>query len=348
MRIRDSPRARPAGLAGLGRLRPRGGPTGRASGPRPTSPSRPARSAPGCTPGACAGSRSSAGPSAAATPRPSTATRCRASTSPGAPGPASSRRSSRACARARSRASCRCAFAIASTSFTTHGRRRSTACAATSWSRARVERGQASSRTVGRRFRAQGAGRSSSPPAASAATSTSCARAGRSGSATPPKRMICGVPDHVDGRMLAITEAAGGNIINRDRMWHYTEGIQNWTPIWTRHGIRILPGPVVHVVRRARAAAAGAAVSRLRHAGHARPHHADGLRLLLVRAQPEDHRARVRAVGLRAEPRPHQRQLAQRHQEPARRRRAAAGARLHGEGRRLHRRAQPRRPRRSA
>ena len=25
----------------------------------------------------------------------------------------------------------------------------------------------------------------------------------------PPKRMICGVPDHVDGRMLAITEAAG-------------------------------------------------------------------------------------------------------------------------------------------
>ncbi len=59
----------------------------------------------------------------------------------------------------------------------------------------------------------------------------------------PPKRMICGVPDHVDGRMLAITEAAGGNIINRDRMWHYTEGIQNWSPIWTNHAIRILPGP---------------------------------------------------------------------------------------------------------
>ncbi len=59
----------------------------------------------------------------------------------------------------------------------------------------------------------------------------------------PPKRMICGVPDHVDGRMLAITEAAGGNLINRDRMWHYTEGITNWSPIWSRHGIRILPGP---------------------------------------------------------------------------------------------------------
>jgi predicted oxidoreductase len=43
--------------------------------------------------------------------------------------------------------------------------------------------------------------------------------------------------------MLAITEVAGGNLINRDRMWHYTEGIHNWNPIWTRHGIRILPGP---------------------------------------------------------------------------------------------------------
>ncbi|HEY0733288.1 MAG TPA: FAD-binding dehydrogenase [Herpetosiphonaceae bacterium] len=59
----------------------------------------------------------------------------------------------------------------------------------------------------------------------------------------PPRRMISGVPDHVDGRMLAITEAAGGRIINPDRMWHYTEGIQNWSPIWSRHGIRILPGP---------------------------------------------------------------------------------------------------------
>ncbi|RVD19910.1 FAD-binding dehydrogenase [Mesorhizobium sp. M4B.F.Ca.ET.017.02.2.1] len=58
-----------------------------------------------------------------------------------------------------------------------------------------------------------------------------------------PSRMITGVPDHVDGRMLAITEAAGGSIINRDRMWHYVEGIKNWAPIWTDHAIRILPGP---------------------------------------------------------------------------------------------------------
>ncbi|WP_106498222.1 FAD-binding dehydrogenase [Lentibacillus sp. Marseille-P4043] len=59
----------------------------------------------------------------------------------------------------------------------------------------------------------------------------------------PPKQMISGVPAHVDGRMLSITEAAGGRIVNRDRMWHYTEGIKNWNPVWPNHGIRILPGP---------------------------------------------------------------------------------------------------------
>ncbi|HJF32449.1 MAG TPA: FAD-binding dehydrogenase [Sporosarcina psychrophila] len=59
----------------------------------------------------------------------------------------------------------------------------------------------------------------------------------------PPKDMISGVPAHVDGRMLAITEQAGGRIVNRDRMWHYTEGVKNWNPIWANHGIRILPGP---------------------------------------------------------------------------------------------------------
>jgi len=60
---------------------------------------------------------------------------------------------------------------------------------------------------------------------------------------TPPKNMISGVPAHVDGRMLSITEKAGGRVVNRDRMWHYTEGIKNWNPIWPKHGIRILPGP---------------------------------------------------------------------------------------------------------
>jgi predicted oxidoreductase len=60
---------------------------------------------------------------------------------------------------------------------------------------------------------------------------------------TPPTRMLSGVPAHVDGRMLGIAEDAGAHLINRDRMWHYTEGIENWNPIWPLHGIRILPGP---------------------------------------------------------------------------------------------------------
>ncbi|MEI7029590.1 FAD-binding dehydrogenase [Streptomyces pratensis] len=59
----------------------------------------------------------------------------------------------------------------------------------------------------------------------------------------PPERMLSGVPAHVDGLMLAIAEKAGAHHVNRDRMWHYTEGIENWNPIWAEHGIRILPGP---------------------------------------------------------------------------------------------------------
>lgn len=58
-----------------------------------------------------------------------------------------------------------------------------------------------------------------------------------------PTTMISGVPAHVDGRMLGIAEDAGANIVNRDRMWHYTEGINNWDPIWPDHAIRIIPGP---------------------------------------------------------------------------------------------------------
>ncbi|HEX2074018.1 MAG TPA: FAD-binding dehydrogenase [Geodermatophilus sp.] len=58
-----------------------------------------------------------------------------------------------------------------------------------------------------------------------------------------PKRLLSGVPAHVDGRMLQATEAAGASVVNRDRMWHYTEGVANHSPVWDRHGIRILPGP---------------------------------------------------------------------------------------------------------
>jgi len=58
-----------------------------------------------------------------------------------------------------------------------------------------------------------------------------------------PSKMVSGVPAHVDGLMLEAAQAAGAELINTDRMWHYTEGLQNWDPIWPNHGIRILPGP---------------------------------------------------------------------------------------------------------
>jgi predicted oxidoreductase len=60
---------------------------------------------------------------------------------------------------------------------------------------------------------------------------------------TAPDTMLSGVPAHVDGRMLGISEDAGATLVNRDRMWHYVEGIENHTPVWADHGIRILPGP---------------------------------------------------------------------------------------------------------
>jgi predicted oxidoreductase len=58
-----------------------------------------------------------------------------------------------------------------------------------------------------------------------------------------PQRLLSGVPAHVDGHMLEATEAAGASVVNSDRMWHYTEGVANHSPVWAQHGIRILPGP---------------------------------------------------------------------------------------------------------
>ncbi|MEM1161051.1 MAG: FAD-binding dehydrogenase [Pseudomonadota bacterium] len=60
---------------------------------------------------------------------------------------------------------------------------------------------------------------------------------------TPPDFMVSGVPDHVDGAMMGVAERVGAQAINGDRMWHYTEGLRNWDPIWPLHGIRVLPGP---------------------------------------------------------------------------------------------------------
>ena len=85
-------------------------------------------------------------------------------------------------------------------------------------------------------------------------------------------------------------------MINPDRMWHYIEGMRNWDPIWTNHGIRIIPGPSSlwfdAVGRRLPAPlfpgfdTLGTLAHIMRH--RPRPH--------LVRADPEDHREGVRAV----------------------------------------------------
>ena len=105
-----------------------------------------------------------------------------------------------------------------------------------------VERGQASSREVAGEFeiRAQAVIVASG---GIGANHDLVRRNWPSRLGNPPRRMLSGVPDHVDGRMLGIAEDAGASLINRDRMWHYVEGIENWSPIWSRHGIRILPGP---------------------------------------------------------------------------------------------------------
>jgi predicted oxidoreductase len=58
-----------------------------------------------------------------------------------------------------------------------------------------------------------------------------------------PGSFVHGVPASVDGSGMLAAERAGGRWIHRDRMWHYTEGIRNWDPVWRGHGIRILPGP---------------------------------------------------------------------------------------------------------
>src|SRR4051794_39546561 len=140
----------------------------------------------------------------------------------------------------------------------------------------------------------------------------------------PPTAMISGVPAHVDGRMVEITQAAGGEGIHPDRMWHYTEGIRNWEPIWPMHGIRILPGPSSLWLDATGARLPVPLFPGFDTLGDARPHHADRPRPHLVRADPEDHREGVRAVGLRAEPRHHRQERARTAALTRRRRRAGS------------------------
>ena len=227
--IRDSHDLALAGLAGLGRLRPRRGRLAANAGPRPTSPSPPARSAHGCTrkgvrwfPDRRLGRarrlyRHRARQLGAALSRHlgHGTGRARAVRAPRARGRASGPRDA-ALSPSRQRAD--------------HARPAwSTACAATSSSRARS--------SAASQARARWLATSRCKAQAVIVTSGGIGgnhdlvrRAGRSVWASRPARMICGVPEHVDGRMLAIAEAAGGNVINRDRMWHYTEGIAELEP----------------------------------------------------------------------------------------------------------------------
>ena len=119
---------------------------------------------------------------------------------------------------------------------------RSPGCAARCWPR--TTRPAAYRPTGTRSASSSSAPRSSSSrPAASAPTTTWSAATGRHGWARRRRTTVTGVPAYVDGRMLDIAADAGVRLVNRDRMWHYTEGVQNWNPIWPGHGIRILPGP---------------------------------------------------------------------------------------------------------
>ncbi len=151
----------------------------------------------------------------------------------------------------------------------------------------------------------------------------------------PPNHMLSGVPDHVDGRMLGI--------VAKRRRQHHQPG-----PHVALHGghhqLRAdlerarhphPAGSVVAVDRRDGQAPAGAAVPGLRYARHAGAPAHHGPRLFLVRADAEDHRARIRAVGLGAEPRPH----GQEHPEGARPPLRRAGTRrcLQEAGRGFHR-----------
>ena len=291
----------------------------------------------------CAGCRTPAGPSAAATTPTGTATRCRASTSPGGRARASSPRSSAACAMPSARASSSFASATASTSSSSPTGPSPASPASCS---SRV------SSPAARRAAARRPASSSSRAAAVIATTGGIGgnhdlvrekwpeRLGE-----PPENMLSGVPAHVDGRMLAIARDAGASEINGDRMWHYVEGIHNWDPIWPRHAIRIIPGPSPMWFDATGKRLPGplypgydtlGTLAHIQKTGH------DYTWFVLTR---KIDREGVRALGLRAEPGHHLGELARGAQGAPRLRAAVTRAGVHGQRRGLHRRARPERAR---
>ena len=123
-----------------------------------------------------------------------------------------------------------------------------------------------------------------------------------------PEQLLSGVPAHVDGRMIGITESAGAHVINSDRMWHYTEGITNYDPIWPAHGIRILPGPSSLWLDATGKRLPAPLYPGFDTLGTLEYIAADRTGLHLVRAERPHHRQGVRAVRPGAEPRPHRAQ----------------------------------------
>ena len=141
----------------------------------------------------------------------------------------------------------------------------------------------------------------------------------------PPKNMISGVPEHVDGRMIGITR---GRRRAADQPRPDVALCRRHPELEADLAAPRHPHPagtVVDVVRRHRQAAARAAVSRLRHARPAQLHHEHRLRLFVVRADPEHHQEGIRAVGLGAESRPHRQKLADDDQARHQQGRAGAG-----------------------
>ena len=289
------PGAGPAGLARHRRLRPRPRTTGRASGPRPTCSSRRGRSGPGSRSRASGSSRSSAGPSAAATAPPGTATRCRASTSSGAPGRASSSRSPGGCAPRSTPAWSSCASGTGSPSWSSAGGA-VTGVRGAVLEPSGVARGEASSRTEVERLRDQRAGgrrhlrrhrRQPRPgpqelagPAGPGAAAAAVRRPGVTSTATCSRRPRPRAPAWSTS----------------DRMWHYTEGIANHSPVWAQHGIRILPGPSSLWLDATGKRLPVPLFPGFDTLGHAGAHRDDGLRAHLVRRHAQDRGEGVRAL----------------------------------------------------
>ena len=285
-------------------------------------------------------SRWSDGPSVVTVERTATGTRSRASTSRGGRARAWWGRSSSGCGRTRRAVASGWPSGIAWTTWSWRADR-SPASAGRCWRPTTMDRGKASNRDETGDFvlTAQAVIVSSG---GIGGDHDLVRKAWPQRLGTPPSFMVSGVPAHVDGRMIGISRSAGAEVINEDRMWHYVEGLRNWDPIWDNHGIRILPGPSSMWFDAAGRRLPAPYLPGFDTLGTLRHPPRDGLRLLVVRADAEDHREGVRPLRLRTEPGPH-RQGREAAPRPGRRRRGArAGRGVQGARRGLRRRRHPR------